>query len=59
MKISEITQPIEKIDEFVDTDPKLKDEDVQKILAVKDNDFGPAMTSEDLLARMKKLIGSN
>ena len=59
MKINEITQPIEKIDEFVDTDPQFSEEDVQKILAVKESDFSAPMTSEELLARMKQLVGGS
>ena len=50
MKIKEVTEDIEKIDEFVSQDPLITDEDVKKILAAADGQFSKPMTSQELFA---------
>lgn len=50
MKIKEVTEDIEKIDEFVSQDPPITDEDVKKILAAADGQFSKPMTSQELFA---------
>lgn len=50
MKIKEVTEDIEKIDEFVSQDPPITDEDVKKILAAVDGQFSKPMTSQELFA---------
>jgi len=50
MKIKEVTEDIEKIDEFVTQDPPISDEDVKKILAAADGQFSKPMTSQQLFA---------
>ena len=48
MKIKEVTEDIEKIDEFVAQNPPISDEDVKKILAAADGQFSKPMTSQEL-----------
>ena len=36
----------------------ISDEDTAKILAVKESDFSAPMTSEELISRMKQLVGN-
>ena len=50
MKIKEVTEDIEKIDEFVSQDPPITDEDVKKILSAADGQFSKPMTSQELFA---------
>lgn len=50
MKIKEVTEDIEKIDEFVAQDPPISDEDVKKILVAADGQFSKSMTSQELFA---------
>ncbi len=48
------------INEYVDTsaqDPVLSDVDVERILAVQESDFGPAVSGDDLIAHTKQLLG--
>ena len=48
------------INEYVDTssqEPVLSDVDVKRILAVKESDFGPAVSGDDLIAHTKQLLG--
>lgn len=52
MKIKEVTEDIEKIDEFVSQDPPITDTDVKKILAAADGQFSSPMTSQELLASL-------
>jgi hypothetical protein len=49
-----------KLNEYVDTynsDPVFSDADTDRILSVTEADFGPAMTSDDLSAHVRKLLG--
>jgi len=49
-----------KLDEYLDTsniDPTFSDADVDRILSVKESDFGPAMTGDELSAHVRKLLG--
>lgn len=50
----------DKLNEYQDTskiDPTFSDADVNRIVSVKESDFGPAMTSNELTDYMNKLLG--
>ena len=53
MKIKEVTEDIENIDEFVSQDPPIADTDVKKILAAADGKFSNPMTAQELLASLE------
>lgn len=57
MKIKEIVENTRQIDEFMDegTDVKISEADMQRILSVKDSDFGPPMTPEQFSVYLDKL----
>lgn len=49
-----------KLDEYLDTsniDPAFSDEDTARILSVKESDFGPAMTGDELSAHVRRVLG--